>query len=143
MTVRPQWFVVIDSQKARLLQGSRTAKGSPHLEEMAALATTFTAGEHHRPDRLGGPGRSAGFANEHEEAVAHFARQVAPWLTAEIARHSVASCALFAPAHTMGALRKELPGSLTGKLTEHVVELAGLPIAKLAEHPRIVALLGS
>lgn len=143
MTVRPQWFVVIDSQKARLLRGSRTTKGSPHLEEMAALSTTFAAGEHQRPDRLGAPGRSAGFANERDEAVAHFARQVAPWLTAELARHSVGSCALFAPAHTLGALRKELPGSLTGKLAEHAVELAGLPIAQLAEHPRIVALLGS
>lgn len=143
MTVRPQWFVVIDSRKARLLRGSRTAKGSPHLEELAALSTTFAAGEHHRPDRLGTAGRSAGFTNEHDEAVAHFARQVVPWLTAEFARHSIASCALYAPANTLGALRKELPASLSGKLAEHAVELAGLPIAQLAEHPRILALLGS
>jgi hypothetical protein len=85
-----RWFVVLDSMKARLVRGSRTAKGSPHLDEMASLTTTFVAGEHHRPDRLA-PGRSAGTSHEHEEALAHFAREVAPWLQKELTARGVAA----------------------------------------------------
>jgi len=141
MKVPHAWFVVLDSHHARLLRLTRTAKGSPHLEELATLATTFTAGEHHRPDRLGAPGRSAGGGHEHEEALAHFAREAAPWLQAELTQRAVDRCSLFAPAAMLGAFRKEKSKDLAGKLTEHAVELAGLPIPQLASHPRIAALL--
>ena len=140
MTAPHHWFVVLDSHKARLLHLTRTAKGSPHLEELATLATTFAAGEHHRPDRLGAPGRSAGVGHEHEEALAHFAREVAPWLQAELTQRAVDRCSLFAPAAMLGAWRKQMPKDLARKLVEHAVELAGLPIAQLASHPRIAAL---
>jgi protein required for attachment to host cells len=141
--LRDRWFVVLDSHKARLLRGARTAKGSPHLEEFAALGSTFAHGEHHRPDRLGTPGRSAGVGHEHEEQLAHFAREVVPWLQKEFSEHAIATCALFAPAHTMGALRKELGKPLASRLVEYEVELAGLPLAQLGSHPRILAVLDS
>ena len=124
------------------MRGSRTAKGSPHLDEMAALATTFVAGEHHRPDRLA-PGRSAGTGHEHEEMLAHFAREVAPWLQKELSAHAIPNLALFAPAHMLGALRKVFGKALAAKLSEHDLELAGLPNAQLAAHPRIQELLAS
>jgi protein required for attachment to host cells len=135
-----RWFVVLDSMKARLVRGSRTAKGSPHLDEMASLTTTFVAGEHHRPDRLA-PGRSAGTSHEHEEALAHFAREVAPWLQKELTARGVASCAMFAPTHMVGALRKVITKPLAALLQEHALELANLPLAQLAAHPRIQELL--
>ena len=138
-----RWFVVVDSQKARLLRGARTPKGSPHLEEMASLQNSFVAGEHHRPDRMGAPGRGVSTGHEQEEKLAHFAREVTPWLHKEFTAHAVAQCALFAPAHTLGALRKVIDKQLAAKLVEHDVELAGLPLAQLGAHPRIVALLGS
>jgi len=135
-----RWFVVLDSMKARLVRGSRTAKGSPHLDEMASLATTFVAGEHHRPDRIA-PGRSVGASHEHEEALAHFAREIAPWLQKEMTTHAVASCALFAPTHMVGALRKVIAKPLAAKLQEHSLELANLSLAQLAAHPRVQELL--
>lgn len=140
MTAPHPWFVVLDSHKARLLQLTRTTKGSPHVEELAALATTFVAGEHQRPDRLGAPGRSAGTGHEHEEALAHFAREVAPWLQTQLTQRAVERCALFAPAAMLGAFRKQVTKDLARKVVEHAVELAGLPTAQLASHPRIVAL---
>jgi len=143
MSDQHRWFVVVDSQKARLLRGARTAKGSPHLEEVAALASTFVHGQHQRPDRLGAPGRSAGVNHEHEEKLAHFAREVVPWMQKEFSAHTIATCALFAPAHTMGALRKELGKPLASRLVEYEVELAGLPLAQLGSHPRILAVLDS
>jgi protein required for attachment to host cells len=135
-----RWFIVLDSMKARLVRGSRTAKGSPHLDEMASLATTFVAGEHHRPDRLA-PGRSAGMSHEHEEALAHFARDLAPWLQKELTKHEVAICALFAPTPMIGALRKVVAKPLAARLQEHASELANLSLPQLAAHPRVQELL--
>ncbi|MEO6597473.1 MAG: host attachment protein [Planctomycetota bacterium] len=138
-----RWFVLIDSRKARLLRASHTGKGSLHLDEVASLATTFVAGEHHRPDRLGAPGRSAGTGHEHAEKLAHFARELAPWLQKQLVAQAVTHCDLFSPAHMLGELRKSLGKALTTKLVEHDVELTGLPIAQLAVHPRIQALWAS
>jgi protein required for attachment to host cells len=138
----PRWFVVVDSQKSRLLRGSRTHHGSVHLEEIAHLDTTFSAGQHHRPDRMGQPGRAGGAGHEHEEKLSHFAREVTPWLQQLLTTHAVDSCALYAPAHMLGALRKALPASLAKLLVEHDVELASLPKAQLMAHPRIQELLG-
>lgn len=136
-----RWFVVLDSTKARLVRGSPGTKGHPHLAEMASLATTFVPGEHHRPDRLA-PGRSAGTSHEHEESLAHFAREVAPWLQKELTTHAVASCALFAPTQMVGALRKVVAKPLAARLQEHTLELANLSLAQLAAHPRVQELLG-
>lgn len=138
----PRWFVVVDSQKSRLMRGSRTEHGSAHIEEVAHLDTTFAAGQHHRPDRMGEHGRSAGVGHEHEEKLAHFAREITPWLQKLLTTHAVDSCALYAPGHMLGALRKALPASLAKLLVEHDVELASLPKAQLMAHPRIQELLG-
>lgn len=136
-----RWFVVIDSQKVRLMRGSRTSQGSAHLEEMGHLGSTFAEGQRHRPDRLGAPGHSAGFGHEQEERMSHFAREVAPWLQKQLKGHEVQSCALYASAHILGALRKVMPAPLAAMLVEHDVELAGLPEAQLMAHPRIQELL--
>ena len=138
---KPRCFVVLDIDKARLLRLSRTDRGSAHVDETASLASTFAAGEHHRPDRMGAPGRSAGTGNEHDEKLHHFARQLAPWLGKELATHGVTTCPLFAPAHMLGALKKELDRALAGKLELHDVELTGLSNGQLATHPRVQALL--
>ena len=136
-----RWFVVVDSQKVRLMRGSRTRQGSPHVEEMAHLSSTFADGQRHRPDRLGSPGHMADFGHVQEEKLSHFAREVAPWLQKQLKAHEVVSCALYASAHTLGALRKVLPPPLATMLVEHDVELAGLPEAQLMAHPRIQELL--
>lgn len=135
------WFAVVDSEKARLLRGSTTPQGSPHIDEVATLTTTFAPGEHHRPDRLGAHGRSTGTSHEHEEKLAHFAREVAPWLQKAVDGHSIATCRLFATAHMLGALRKAIAKPLAGKLQEQDLELTGLSNAQLAAHPRVKELL--
>ena len=135
------WFVVADSEHARLLRGTPTQHGRLHVDEVDQLATTFTTGEHHRPTRLGQPGRMAAPGNEHEEKLTHFARELATWLQQSVATHALATCPVFAPSHMLGALRKELPKALLAKVREHVCEIAGMSTGHLAEHPKITALL--
>ncbi len=140
---RVLWFVVADSEKARLLRGAPTTQGSLHVDEQASLASTFSPGEHQRPDRLGAHGRSTGTSHEHEEKLAHFARELSPWLQQLLTTHAIPTCRLFAPSHMLGALRKVANKALAGKLQEHDLELAGLSPAQLAAHPRIRDLLAS
>lgn len=137
------WFVVADSERARLLHGTPTQYGRVHVEEVDHLATTFAAGEHQRPTRLGQPGRMAPEGHEHEEKLAHFARELAPWLERLVLAHTLTSCPVFAPSHMLGALRRETSKALTAKLQEHVCEIAGQSTARLAEHPKITALLAN
>ncbi len=137
MQEQVRWLLFVDSQKARFVRAAPTGKGRLHLDEVASLATTFAAGEHHRPDRLGAPGRMAGTGHEHAEKLAHFAREVTAWLPKQMQAHVVGHFDLFAPAAMLGSLRKALGPALTAKLAEHEVELTGLPTAQLAAHPRV------
>ena len=135
------WLLVADSKCARLLRGTAALHGHVHLDEVGKLATTFVGAEHHRPARSGQPGRSVPFAQDHELENAHFAGEVAPWLEQEIKARGISKCALFAPTHLLGAIRKSIGPGLAGKLTEHAGELAQMPTGQLAKHPRIVELL--
>lgn len=81
---KEMWLVVADSECARLLRGTATEFGNVHLDEVGKLATTFVAGEHQRPTRLSQPGRSGPVGQEHELKLAHFVREVAPWLEKEL-----------------------------------------------------------
>lgn len=135
------WVLVADSQCARLLHATATKYGHVHLDEVGKVATTFTAAEHHRPVRSSQPGRSAPFAQDHELENVHFAREVVPWLEKELEARGIARCALFAPSHLLGAIRKAVGAGTAGKLTEHDGELAQMSTAALAKHPRIVELL--
>ena len=135
------WLLVADSRCARLLRGTAAEHGHVHLDEVGKLATTFVAAEHHRPVRSSQPGRSVPFAQDHELENAHFAGELAPWLEKEIKARGITKCALFAPTHLLGAIRKSAGAGLAGKLTEHDGELAQMSTGALAKHPRIVELL--
>jgi protein required for attachment to host cells len=135
------WFVVADSERARLLRARPAQHGHVHVEEVDKLATTFATGEHQRPTRLGQPGRMAPSGHEHEEKLAHFARELTRWLERLVAAHTLARCPVFAPSHMLGALRREASPALAAKLQEHACEIAGQSTARLAEHPQVTALL--
>jgi protein required for attachment to host cells len=135
------WVLVADSQCARLLHGTATQHGHVHLDEVGKVATTFTAGEHHRPVRSSQPGRSAPLPQHGEFENAHFAREVVPWLEKELEGRGISKCAVFAPSHLLGAIRKSVSAGTAGKLTEHDGELAQMSTGALAKHPRIVELL--
>ncbi|HLQ38502.1 MAG TPA: host attachment protein [Planctomycetota bacterium] len=137
------WFLVADSEHARLLHGTFTSRGSHHVDELSRIATTYQASEHQRPTRMSRPGRAGGPGHEHEEKVAHFARDVAAWLGKEIDARKVTECTVFAPSHFLGALRKEVPKALAAKLHEQEGEIVKLTPAELAAHPRIAGLLAS
>lgn len=140
---KDRWILVADSEHARLLQGAVVAHDRIHLEEKAKLMTTFTAGEHHRPSSLAGRGHSAhaSFGHEHEEKLAHFARELARWLEKELNSRRIDSCALFAPTHFLGALRKEITKPVAAKVSEHAGEITKLTPGQLVEHPAVAALL--
>lgn len=134
---KEQWLLVADAVHARLLRGAITEHQRLHLDEIAALQTTFTAGEHHRPSMLSGAGHTAGLGHEQEERTAHFAREVAKWLAHELPARGVAECLAIAPSHFLGALRKELPKPLAKSIQEHAGELANLSAGQLAAHPAV------
>lgn len=113
------------------------------LDEVDKLVTTFTPGEHQRPTRLSAPGRSGPTGHDHEQKIAHFARELRPWLEKEIKARSITKCALFAPAHFLGAMRKSAGKGLAGNLTEHEGELAQMSLNDLSKHARVVGLLPS
>lgn len=140
-TGNPSWVVVADGELARLLGASTTQHGKVHLDEVARLASSFVAGDHERPTRMGQPGHGGASGNEPERKLAHFAKQLAAWIGQELAARQVARCALFAPSHLLGALRAALPGPLAGKLVLQTGELAQFAVADLARHPGITALL--
>jgi len=131
------WLLVADTAHARLLHGVVTEHQRVHLEEVAGLKSTFTAGEHHRP----GAGQSASPGHEKEERGAHFARELAKWLAHEIPGRGIAECLVSSPTHFLGALRKELPKTLARNIQEHDGELANLPVGKLASHPVVTSRL--
>lgn len=83
----------------------------------------------------------APLGHEHEEKLAHFARELATWLQHTLVVHAIGSCPVFAPAHLIGALRQAAPMTLIRKLRECEGELAGLSTAQLAEHPKVKAAL--
>jgi protein required for attachment to host cells len=140
---RELWLLVADVAHARLLHGTLTAHQRVHLEEIGGLRSTFTAGEHHRPAMLSGPGRTGGTGHEKEERTAHFARELAKWLQHEIPGRGIAECLVAAPSHFLGALRKELPKNLTRQIREHEGELANLPVPQLAAHAVVTGRLGA
>lgn len=137
------WLIVADSERARLLQARPTQHEHLHLEEVSKLATTFVGAEHGRPARLSQPGRSGSVPSEHASKVAHFAREVTPWIEQELSARGIVRCALFAPSHLLGALRKERHQSAASRLIEHEGELAQMSLADLSRHPRVVALQSS
>lgn len=135
------WVIVADIDGARLLQGTRTEYEHMHLDEEATLATGFVAREHHRPTRLGSPGRSSPLGHEDDVKTTKFAAELAPWIEKELRERGIAQCTLFAPSHLLGALRKSLGGSVAAKVTEQAGEFAQMATGELAKHPRIAALL--
>lgn len=134
------WVIVADSECARLLQGRATQRDHLHLDEVSKLATTFRGAEHQRPERLSQPGRSGPTPQDHTSKIAHGAREVSPWIEKELSARGIARCALFAPSHLLGALRKAQAKGAASRLTEHEGELAQMSLADLSRHPRIVAL---
>ena len=138
---KDKWILVADSEHARLLQGTLLAHGRVHLDEKDKIATTFVAGEHHRPSTLSGHGHSAhaSFGHEHEEKLAHFARELAKWLEKQLTAHKIETCALFAPARFLGALRKELGKPVAARLTQHDGEITKLTPGQLVDHPAVAA----
>lgn len=141
--VSEAWVLVADSEQARLLRATSTQHERVHLDEVAKLATTFQAGEHHRPTRMGHPGHGSDIGHEPERKQTHFAHQIAAWIAPELITRSIAHCNLFAPSHMLGALRSELPKPVAAKLQEHTAELAQLSPGELAQHPAIAKLLAN
>lgn len=142
---KDKWILVADSEQARLLQGTLTGQNRIHLDEKAVLKTTFVAGEHHRPSQLTGRGHTAhaSFGHEHEEKLAHFARELSSWLDKELSGRKVEKCALFAPSRFLGAFRKEVKGPLAARLSQHEGEITKLSPGQLADHPSVAAELSA
>ena len=63
--------------------------------------------------------------------------------THTLSARGIGRCALFAPSHLLGALRKQRTKGAGDRLTEHEGELAQMSLADLARHPRVLALQSS
>ncbi len=136
-----RWLVVADGRRAKLIYGSRTEQGSPHLElkEEIEFDQTQYAHEHGRPSML--KGRS-----EHTHAFDHdekerfmelFAKQLADWLTRRLEEIDAPGVSLFAPPKFLGYLRKELPREAADRLAEFKADLTSVPLGELGRHPLV------
>lgn len=137
----PVWFVVADCESARLLCGTPEPAGLLHVDEKARLVLTSTAETARRTTRLGLSGSAEPEGVEHDAKLVHFARLLADWLQRQLGLHQVGTCPLLAPARLLQALRREAPPDLLGRLVEQDCELADLTSLRLAQHPRVAALV--
>lgn len=139
-TTAEVWILLADSRQARLLRGTRTTQGRPHLDEVARLDNPPMDHEHGRPSPLGGKDGHAyaGFSHEAEEHQSRFASKIADWIGRQT--QSTSHLSVCAPARFLGALRKALPGRVRAQVKEHEGELANLGTGELARHALIAAM---
>lgn len=136
------WICVADAERARLLEWRPTPRGTPHLEERAALETSWAEHERGRPAFRSGKSvhTHATPGHEAEEKVRHFARELAEWLDRKAAGREFARCRVYAPARFLGAFRKAVPPRLRGALELCEGELTRFTAGELARHPALLVL---
>ena len=138
------WFLLADSQSARLLRCSVTDHGRCHFDECARFHSDYPEKEHEvtSPIRKRA-GMTYGIENGYEpESIKHFARQLNHSLPDTMSQYQIEYLILIVPSRFLGELRKLLRSDLQRKLDMHRGEWIHLPISKLAEHPVVRDLVG-
>jgi protein required for attachment to host cells len=136
------WLVIADNRRTRLLQGSLTAAGSPHLEESGEIDNAWEEREHGRPGlRMGAKSTQSypAVTHEKEEEERRYAGQVATWLDKEAVARQIDAFVVFAPDRLLGTLRKTWSPKLRGMTKERHGDFAHLTIGELTAHPAITA----
>ena len=136
-------LLVTDNHHARLLYCARLRTGHVHVRELSALREEWNEELHRRqPSRAAASGHSYDNLGHTVEERAHrFAREITTWLGRELPKHTFERLFVFAAPRVLGALRREVPGSIRNNWTEHAADLARFTEGELAQHPEIAALL--
>jgi len=123
------WYVVADGGKARIL----TLEGG----EMRTLEHFDNSG-HGNTDENASAGTSqlkAPKSDPHDQAKAHFAKQVASRLNEAVRTSKVDEIVLAAPAHVLHDIREGLDKAASGKLGKSLSkDLTNTPEHELASH---------
>ncbi len=137
------WIVVADRQHARLLEATKTAHGRCHLELHSELKSSWEEKEHARPSPLGAKGEHsyASVGHEAEERVHRFVGEIEEWLGGQSRERRIGSMSVYCPAPLLGEIRRRWNKELQAKTETHELNIAHLPIAELAGHQAIRALV--
>ncbi len=123
------WYVVADGGKARILTKSNG--------EMHTLSHFDNSG-HGSTDEDPSAGTSqlkAPKSDPHDQAKAHFAKQIAARLNEAVRTGSVEEIVLAAPGHVLHDIREELNKAATAKLGKSLSkDLTNTPDHELASH---------
>ncbi len=123
------WYVVADGGKARIL----TLEGG----EMRTLHRFDNSGHGDASDdpSAGTSQLKAPKADPHDQAKAHFAKQVADWLNEAVRTGKVDEIVLAASAHVLHDIRAEMDKSASAKLGKALSkDLTNTPDHELASH---------
>ena len=139
-----QWFLVVDTRRARLMHGSTLRTGRLHVDAHEVLENRWEEHERGRPSRLAGKTGQyyAHWGHEDEERLQRFARDVVVWIDEQLERRQIAELTVFAPPRLLGALRQEMPPRIAERLRVLKADLGKLTPADLVQHAAVTGLLG-
>lgn len=123
------WYVVADGGKARILTGEGHAMRTLQKFDNSGHGDTET-------DASAGTSQlKAPKSDPHDQAKAHFAKQVAAHLNAAVRTGSVDEIVLAAPGHVLHDIREQLDKAATAKLGKSLSkDLTNTPEHELASH---------
>lgn len=135
-----QWIVVADAHRGRLIRVRLGPEGRWNAEEVEGIREVWEEKEHHRPSPLGPNKANHSYTSPHHEAeerLRRFARMLTDWVRKSMEKYGIAELIVCAPPRLMGAVREMWPHALRAHMHEIELELAGLPLPRLPEHPAI------
>jgi len=138
------WAVLADEQRAKLLHCGPSEGGSPHIEHVDAISSSWEGHERGRPSPLKGRNSHthAAVGHEPEEDRRRFALELVDWLTRQMRQREISRLTLFGPSRFVSTLRDVCPGDLAQRMKTEPIALINLPNAELHQHPAIRALIG-
>lgn len=133
------WILTVDQHAGKLLCLSTGEDHHVRFEESGEITNTHEPHEHGRPSPKKGKGshQNVPWSHDEEELRKRYARDVATWLASEVDKQAIMRVVVFAPAHLLGALRREWSPELARRVEEHVGDLSHLSLRELAHHPVI------
>ena len=129
------WFALATAEACRLLHGTLTDQGTPHVIEDDAIKNTFPDSQHMRPITDNGAPR------HEEDRERRFASKIISWLQRRAEHLEFSRLVILAPPHMLGVLRAVPLGSLKWDVEGTRSNLMPLNSGELAKHSAIRKLL--
>jgi len=144
MTDTPQWALLADERRARLISVDRNPNGFVRVTERNTIENEQTGHQHGRPSPLKGKSEHthAAFPEENPALARRFAKKVAEWAERECKGAGVERLEVFAPTRFLSDLRNNWSNRApVSEETEHQAEIAHLDTGRLTKHKLVRGLL--